>query len=618
MKKSFKQYISFLLAIMLVITLLVGCGTSALPEEPAELAMATPQSFTSITPLQGASPPAAIRDIFPDEGLARTVANSARQGVNSIVTQVDLDQIQGLDLRIYIVGSFEGMQYLRELRHLALWNSQVGDLSPLSGLVNLESLRFNSFGNNFIQVGDLGALSGLTNLRTLSLGNRQVSDLSPLAGLVNLEDLTLTYSQVSDLRPLSGLTNLRRLSLLNSQVSDLSPLSGLVDLETLHLGQNQISDLRPLSGLINLDFLSFGSNQVSDLSPLSGLVNLNNLGLSNNQVRDLRPLSGLVNLHYLSLGNNQISDLSPLSGLVGLGRLSLDQNQIRDLRPLSGLTNLWRLNLSNNQINDLRPLSGLANLWDLILAHNQITDFSPVPPGAWPSESAHPISLGLQWYDQRATLAPMTRAEAETVSIANMVRDHRGELIPPSYISDGGTYENGMITWGELTTQQSASFSWRRHFVSGLTFERSEVSGTVTIPLRPPSPEIIELNRDSIFEFPSRAVGATPSQLITTVRNISNTSPGPLTARLSGANADSFEFRYISCNNLRPHPDHKPVFRDLPNASFFTIPNLAPGEAIEFIMRPRLNLPAGIHTATVTVSGGGGIWESFDVVFEVR
>ena len=469
MKKSFKQRISFLLAIMLVITLLVGCGTSASPEEPAELAMATPQSLTSITPLQGASPPAAIRDIFPDGALAGAVALELGETVDSIVTQADLDQIEEFNISHLGIESLEGIQYLHELRRLCAWDNQISDLSPLSGF---------------------------------------------------------SY-----------------------------PLS------FLNLGRNLISDLNPLSGPIG--------------SSLATMV----------------------------LVQNQISDVTPLAYSFGFPAVYLCDNQIRDIGPILGRL---QIRAERNQITDFTGASILGTLGAVFSVYGR---------------------------DQRVTLEPMLRTEL--VSIANMLHFGFGHLRTPSYISDGGVYANGMITWSGLTTQRYVSFSWGNpsstlpspsplcNFccasVNGALPRVNETSGIVTIPLqRPQSPEIIELNRDSIFEFPSRAVGATPSQLITTVRNISNTSPGPLTVRLSGADASSFEFRYISCNNLRPHPDHKPVFRDLPNATSFTIPNLEPGEAIEFIMRPRLNLPAGRHTATVTVSGGGGIWETFDVVFEVR
>jgi len=54
----------------------------------------------------------------------------------------------------------------------------------------------------------------------VNLSNTQVSDLSPLTGLKYIKVLELQYSQVSDLSPLAELKNLKLLRLHNTQVSD--------------------------------------------------------------------------------------------------------------------------------------------------------------------------------------------------------------------------------------------------------------------------------------------------------------------------------------------------------------------------------------------------------------
>ena len=331
----------------------------------------------SVAPLQGASPPAAIRDIFPDEVLAAEVARRLRTSTNVVVTQTDLDQIRWLVSEPTSVPgnvtSLEGLQYLRELAQLELWRTQVSDLSPLSGLVNLGILSLN---------------------------------------------------------------------------------------------QSQINDLSPLSGLVNLSRLYLNNNQISDLAPLSGLVNLGELWLHSNQISDLAPLTSLTNLTRLTLSNNQISDLSPLSGL-----------------------NLWTLRLDHNQISDVGPLSELSYLGWLFLSHNQITDFSPIPELVPTSTVIGFPFWELQGRGQEIILEPIQ--QTNTVSMANMVRDQYGDMIPPNSVSDGGVYENGTITWSGLTTQQSISFSWERYISygdwvwggGGAWFD--ETSGTVTIPILP-------------------------------------------------------------------------------------------------------------------------------------
>jgi hypothetical protein len=113
----------------------------------------------------------------------------------------------------------EGIGTLDALRKLDCENTQISDLSPLSGLVNLTELWLDN-----TQVSELGVLSGLVNLTTLYLNNTQVSDLGALSGLENLAVLGLENTRVSDLGALSGLVNLEALYLDNTQVLDLRPI----------------------------------------------------------------------------------------------------------------------------------------------------------------------------------------------------------------------------------------------------------------------------------------------------------------------------------------------------------------------------------------------------------
>ena len=229
---------------------------------------------------------------------------------------------------------------LTALESLNLRDSQVSNLTPLSGLLALKSLDLES-----THVSDLTPLSGLTALRSLDLMSAQVSDLTPLSGLTALEYLNLWNTQVSNLTPLSGLTALESLNLRYTQVSNLTPLSGMMTLKSLNLGGTQVSKLTPLSGLKNLEFLNLDNIQVNDLTPLSGMTALKSLNLFTDQLSNLSLLCGLRNLESLGLSHTQVSDLSPLSGLRTLKRLRLANTKARDLAALSGLEQLEYLDL---------------------------------------------------------------------------------------------------------------------------------------------------------------------------------------------------------------------------------------------------------------------------------
>ncbi|MBD1804085.1 leucine-rich repeat domain-containing protein [Microcoleus sp. FACHB-SPT15] len=124
----------------------------------------------------------------------------------------------------------------------------------------------------------------LSTLTELSLYDKQITDLRPLSGLTNLTALSLDKNQIANLMPLSGLTNLTVLFLSNNSIADLKPLSTLTRLTHLRLNKNQIIDLKPLSTLTNLNRLDLFNNFIADIQPLSSLTNLTRLYLSNNQI----------------------------------------------------------------------------------------------------------------------------------------------------------------------------------------------------------------------------------------------------------------------------------------------------------------------------------------------
>ena len=120
-------------------------------------------------------------------------------------------------------------------------------------------------------ISDLSPLAGLINLKRILSWGESISDLSPLAGLTKLENVNICGTDLSNLTPLAGLTGLKELYLRDSGISDISPLAGLTGLTRLNLSRNNISDISPLAGLTNLEWLKLNNNEISDFSPLAGL-----------------------------------------------------------------------------------------------------------------------------------------------------------------------------------------------------------------------------------------------------------------------------------------------------------------------------------------------------------
>jgi hypothetical protein len=144
-------------------------------------------------------------------------------------------------------------------------------------------------------LGDLTPLTGLTNLQTLFFGGDYVKDLSPLAGLVNLRKLHVEWSEIEDLAPLSGLTNLHSLS-LRGDITDTAPLLGLSKLRELALHGMTITDARPLSRLTSLLTLDLSGTKITDAAHFTSLTALRMLNISHTEISDLRALTHLEGL----------------------------------------------------------------------------------------------------------------------------------------------------------------------------------------------------------------------------------------------------------------------------------------------------------------------------------
>jgi len=121
------------------------------------------------------------------------------------------------------------------------------------------------------------------------------------------------------------------------------------------------------------------------------------------------------------------------------------------------------------------------------------------------------------------------------------------------------------------------------------------ISNVAIVNVTPSSAYGISLNPSGDHAFLSVTPGysqQTPHSV--TINNTGNRPTGALIIALSGANANSFTLNKTN------------------------ITNIAAGGADIFTVVPKTDLPEGIYYATVTVSGGNGITETFNVRFEIN
>ena len=165
-----------------------------------------------------------------------------------------------------------------------------GDLKP-SELAKVKSVNLTS-----AQVDDLDpcVFPLLKGMKDLFLGKGELSDLSPLSTLNGLVSLRATDNEVVDASPLAGMTKMDRLDLSKSKVKDIGFVAKMTELTELTLDETEVSDLSPLAKCTKLEKLSVKGTRVKDVTPLAGLKKLRNLWLEGTPTTETSALAPLV------------------------------------------------------------------------------------------------------------------------------------------------------------------------------------------------------------------------------------------------------------------------------------------------------------------------------------
>ncbi|ENN8957624.1 lmo0549 family WxL domain-containing class 2 internalin [Listeria monocytogenes] len=209
-----------------------------------------------------------IADLFPDEGMAKTVANQLGRTENNnfqtptktdwkvddVVTEVELNRMWYLT-SVASIGSIEGIQYLPNLYDVRLqFDNKCKDLSPFlkapNGYSQLYRLKINN--GNISDISPLTELSAPT-LNDIDLGGNNISDLSLFPKLPNkfpnLEEISLERNNISDVSPLAKFasTKIKIFNLDENHITDLSSLTNnkMPNLQRLYV-RYQTLDMEPV------------------------------------------------------------------------------------------------------------------------------------------------------------------------------------------------------------------------------------------------------------------------------------------------------------------------------------------------------------------------------------
>mmetsp|Transcript_12175 Transcript_12175/g.15922 ORF Transcript_12175/g.15922 Transcript_12175/m.15922 type:complete len:491 (+) Transcript_12175:199-1671(+) len=247
---------------------------------------------------------------------------------------------------------------LVELKFQKIGNQNLDALASLPNLQRLEGRLHGAV--------DLRQLASQDSLTSLRLTAPDIADVTPISALLGLETLRLDGVKVSGAHALAGLSELRSLSLRFAEpLSDLSFLSKMKELSRLTLCPAANCDLRPLMELPNLDYVDLVHISPNiDLSPLSGCDELCSLSVSTDEKVDGR-LSGGVpappRLKTLSLYGRAISGLDGLEKCRDLQSIHCVRTSVDSLEPLKGIQQLTQIHVSGSNVSDLSVLATLPN-----------------------------------------------------------------------------------------------------------------------------------------------------------------------------------------------------------------------------------------------------------------
>ncbi|QWG99211.1 LPXTG cell wall anchor domain-containing protein [Bacillus mycoides] len=221
-------------------------------------------------------------------------------------------------------------------------------------------------------INEIAGLEYMTNLEKLTLRESNITDISVISGLRHLKYLDLSSNPIESIQPVSKLENLDMLFLRDNKIADLTPLSQMKKIKILDLIGNNIKDLTPLFTVLSLEEVYLANNQISNLSGIEKLKNVNLLWIGNNKISDVEPISKMSNLIELEIADSEIKDISSLSKLVKIQVLNLEENYISDISSLSNLTNLHEINLGANEISDIKSVEELGKRTSIDIQRQKI------------------------------------------------------------------------------------------------------------------------------------------------------------------------------------------------------------------------------------------------------
>ncbi|EMR6234710.1 LapB repeat-containing protein [Listeria monocytogenes] len=449
-----------------------------LKETKTEEAKETPKEKTTANNLKNQLVQAGTKtynDYFPDDNLAKAVAEKMNKNVDESVTVEELAKITKLDARSQGIEDSTGIEYLTGLETLYLDDNQLKSIDVSKNL-NLKELACS---NN--PLANIDVSKNLA-LEELACSNNPLANIDVSKNLA-LEELTCENNELTQLDvsqntaleylycPRNQLTKLdvsknTALRYLACDVNQLTNLDVSKNPALTNLGctKNQLTDL-DVSQNPNLSTLICSDNQLTNLD-VSQNQALEYLTCDNNELKNIDIDQNLA-LIELSCENNQLTNLDTTQNLA-LEILYCDDNQLTNLDVRKNV-NLLILSCNNNQLTNLAVGETIL---DVSCNNNQLKDISSLPDYLTAENGEY------QAMDQ-TLVGPIQTTQNNTLvyAVPTDLLDKDGNIVSIIKPENGGVYDAATrtITWENLPDSGEVSY----------TFESNDYgvfSGRVTVP----------------------------------------------------------------------------------------------------------------------------------------
>ncbi|HBM3487192.1 TPA: LapB repeat-containing protein [Listeria innocua] len=389
-------------------------------------------------------------DYFPDNNLAKAVAEKMNKNVDESVTVEELAKITELDARSQGIEDITGIEYLTGLEILNLDDNQLKSIDVSKNL----------------------------SLEELTCDNNELTQLD-VSQNTALEYLYCPRNQLTKL-DVSNNSALRYLACDVNQLTNLD-VSRNPALTNLGCTKNQLTDL-DVSKNPNLSTLVCSDNQLANLD-VSQNQALEYLTCDNNKLKNIDIDQNLA-LIELSCENNQLTNLDTTQNLA-LEILYCDDNQLTNLDVRKNI-NLLLLSCNNNQLTNL--VVGETVL-DVRCNNNQLKDISSLPDYLTAENG------GYQAMDQTLVNPTQTTQNNKLVyAVPTDLLDKDGNIVSIIKPDNGGIYDAATrtITWENLPDNGEVSYTFENE-------DYGRFSGRVTVPYT--GKETISISSDDEISY---------------------------------------------------------------------------------------------------------------------